>query len=105
MHQRRTKGTLSEACSDKVNTYCIVLECIKLTYENCLNLRTLVTIKAKVLGFRLAFKHEMMCITLGHLAVGFLVVTRRLSAEAAGGEMDATGASCSYMMEGDFQLC
>lgn len=47
----------------------------------------------------------MMNISLGHLAVGFLLVTRLLSVEAAGGVMDAAGASCSYMMEGDFQLC
>lgn len=98
MHQRRTKRTLSEACSDKVNTYCIVLECIKLTYENCLDHRTLVTIKTR-LGFRLTFKYEMMYISLGHLAVGFLLVTSLLSVEAAVGVMDAAGASCSYMME------
>lgn len=29
----------------------------------------------------------------------------RLSVEAAVGMMDAAVASCSYMMEGDFQLC
>lgn len=62
------------------------------------------TIKAR-LGFPFVLKHEMMYIFLGHLAVGFLLVTRLLSVEAAGGVMDAAGASSSYMMEGDFQLC
>lgn len=44
-------------------------------------------------------------ISLRHLAVGFVPLTRRPSVEAAGGVMDAAAASCSYMMEGDFQLC
>lgn len=63
MHQRRTKRTLGEASSDKINTYCIVLECIKFTYKNCLDLKTLVTIEARVM-----FKHEMIFISLGHLS-------------------------------------
>lgn len=75
--------------------------CIKSACEKkCLDLRTLVTIEA-----RLALEREMMHIPLGHLAVGALPVTGLLSVEAARGVMDAAGASCSYMMEGDFQLC
>lgn len=57
---------------------------------NSLDLRTLVTIKAR-------FAIETMYMSLVHVAVGFLLV--------AGGVMDAAGASCSYMMEGDFQSC
>lgn len=86
-------------CSDKVNTSCIVSECIKSTYKNCLDLsdnRGPTSPPSDV---------QIVRVSLGHLAVGFVRVTRRLSIEAAGGMMDDAVASCSYMMEGDFQLC
>lgn len=72
--------------------------------KNCFDLTTWVTTEAR-LSFWLVLKPRMMYVSLGHLAVGFVLVTRLLSVAAAGGVMDAAGASCSYMMEGDFQLC
>lgn len=67
--------------------------------------KILVTIKAR-LGFFFSTcvqPRNDVHFSGAHLAVGFLLVTGLLSAEAAGGVMDAAGASCSYMMEGDSQ--
>lgn len=89
---KEIKENFQWTCSDKVNTCCIALERIKSTYKKCRGLTSPPTAV------------QIMYICLGHLAEGFVCVTRLLSVEAAGGMMDDAVASCSYMMEGDFQL-
>ena len=45
-------------------------------------------------------------ISLRHLAVGLCAVDKAsLCRGGMGGVMDAAAAPCSYMMEGDSQLC
>lgn len=100
---REIKGSSQWTRSDKVNTRRIVSEGIKSTFENSFGPQN----TGDNRGSDSASNWHPPTAPpspFGHLAVSFVRVTGRLSAEAARGMMDDAAASCSYMMEGDFQL-
>lgn len=86
------KGSSHWAHSDRVNTLCIVSEGIKSTFENT----SLALGTAAVAA--VATMEAVIWPPCGRLR--WAGCDR---AEAAAGMMDGAAASCSYMMEGDFQ--
>lgn len=103
---REIKGSSQWTHSDKVNMRRIVSEGIKSTFENSFGPQNTGDNRGSdsASNWRLNGATPSTPNPFGHLAVSFMRVTGRLSAEAARGMMDDAAASCSYMMEGDFQL-
>lgn len=102
---REIKGSSQWTRSDKVNTRRIVSEGIKSTFENSFGPQNTGDNRGSDSASNWRLNSALPSRPpFGHLAVSFVRVTGRLSAEAAGGMMDDAAASCSYMMEGDFQL-
>lgn len=105
MHRGRSKGALNERAPTRLIRVALYRRALNQHSKTVLGLRTPVTIEALIQASDWRSNAAPLPTPLfGHLAVSFVRVTGRLSAEAARGMMDDAAASCSYMMEGDFQL-
>lgn len=103
MHRGRSKAALNGRAPTRLIRVALYRRALNQHSKTVLGLRTPVTIEALIQP-PTGTPQLPPPSPFGHLAVSFVRVTGRLSAEAARGMMDDAAASCSYMMEGDFQL-